>query len=340
MGRCVVTPTQRNKATALKLWQVLDSDPDGAGPLLDHVVHWEGPAPVGPQTSGAAIIDGLFAPLKAAIPNLARQTHIFMGGRSDASETGEDGAEWVAGTGYLTGRAAGPVFGIPATGHDLRIRWAEFLRFDDAGHITYAQTILDLVDWCDQIGLPILPHPRGERHVYPAPTGYDGVLIDPQDEKIGKATLKLGRELIFGGLNAFDESDLSSMGMARFFHPNLKWYGPGGIGACLSLEEFETRHQKPWLVAFPDRKVLHLDSLFAEGRMLAASGPRGVIATHTGPYLDQPATGAQLEVSGIDFWLRDGKAFTENWVFVDMIHLFAQMGVDLLARIPDQKAVA
>jgi len=27
----------------------------------------------------------------------------------------------------------------------------------------------------------------------------------------------------------------------------------------------------------------------------------------------------------------------ENWVFVDMVHLFRQMGVDLMARIPRRK---
>ena len=236
------------------------------------------------------------------------------------------------------GRAQSCVFGNPATDRDLRIRWGEFLRFDDQGNVTHAQTIWDFVDWFDQIGLSVLPRPRGALHVYPAPTAYDGVLADPQAGQASDMTRQLGRDLIFGGLNTFDESDLSSMGMARFFHPTIKWYGPGGIGACLSLSEFETLHQRPWLVAFPDRKVMHLESLFAEGRMLAASGPTGVIATHTGPYLGHPASGARIEVSGLDFWLRTDGKFTENWVFVDMIHLFQQMGVDLFARAAGQAA--
>ncbi|MEX0371746.1 MAG: ester cyclase [Tateyamaria sp.] len=157
--------------------------------------------------------------------------------------------------------------------------------------------------------------------------------MGPQPDYETRHTLAFGRDFIFGGLNRFDESDLSSMGMARFFHPNIKWYGPGGIGACLSLPEFETLHQQPWLNAFPDRKVMHLESLFAEDRLLAASGPMGVVATNTGPYLGHPASGARIEVSGLDFWLRSGDQFSENWVFVDMVHLFEQMGVDLFARM-------
>jgi hypothetical protein len=30
---------------------------------------------------------------------------------------------------------------------------------------------------------------------------------------------------------------------------------------------------------------------------------------------------------------RDGGMFTQNWVFVDMIHLFGQMGYDLMAKV-------
>ncbi|MEL7090978.1 MAG: hypothetical protein AAFN94_04510 [Pseudomonadota bacterium] len=329
-------PNQRNKETALALWAALDADPAAAEPMLRAVEAWQGPAPFGLMGSGAEVVATMFAPLRAALPDLRRQVHVFLGGVSSAHEDGgSDGGAWVAGTGYYTGHAVAEVFGIPATDTPLRIRWGEFLRFDASGRIVQAQTIWDFVDWFDQIGMPVLPQPRGASHVYPAPTGYDGVLTGPQDTQNGAATLKLGRGLIFGGLNSFDESDLSSMGMARFFHPNIKWYGPGGIGACLSLTEFEELHQQPWLIAFPDRKVMHLESLFAEDRLLAASGPRGVVATHTGPYLSHAASSARIEVSGLDFWLRDGDQFTENWVFVDMIHLFAQMGVDLFARMKD-----
>jgi hypothetical protein len=39
-------------------------------------------------------------------------------------------------------------------------------------------------------------------------------------------------------------------------------------------------------------------------------------------------------VNGLDFWRRRSDLFIENWVFVDMLHLFRQFGVDLLGRIP------
>ena len=35
----------------------------------------------------------------------------------------------------------------------------------------------------------------------------------------------------------------------------------------------------------------------------------------------------------MDFWRRENDPLVENWIFVDMIKLFQQFGVDLLQRI-------
>lgn len=338
---------QAHKQQVLAYWAAIDAAaPDdmvaAASAHLPEHFCWKGPAPLGQINGPKDLATQALAPLKQAIPDLKRQTHMFMGGQS-SDHIGDDAkdAYWVAGTGYLTGTASESFLGIPATGHPLRIRWSEFIRFKDKVMVE-SQVILDFVDWFDQIDLPVLPAPRGAQHVYPAPTGFDGLLIEPQNNDDTAHTLKLGNGLLYGALNGFDQNALASMGMADYFHPNLKWYGPGGIGACLSLTEFEQLHQQPWLIAFPDRKVVGIESLFAEGRLLAASGVAGVEATHTGPYLGEHASGANLKISGIDFWLRCGDQFTENWVFVDMIDLFNQMGVDLFDRmitLHDQKAL-
>ncbi len=329
---------QSNKAQVLDYWAATDSAPieemaTVTARYLPENFRWKGPAPLGEIRGPAALAEQVLIPLKQAIPNLTRQTHLFMGGQS-VNHVGEDARDafWVAGSGYLHGTATGEFLGIPATERPLRIRWIEFIRFSGE-EMVESQLIYDFVDWFEQVGIAVLPPSRGIAHVYPAATGFDSVLRDAQPAQDTELTLQLGHSLLYGGLNGFDQDNLSSMGMADYFHPNLKWYGPGGIGACLSFSEFEQWHQQPWLVAFPDRKVVGLESLFAEGRLLACSGVAGVRATHTGPYLGQPATGVSLEISGIDFWLRSGEQFTENWVFVDMIDLFAQMGIDLFARM-------
>jgi hypothetical protein len=46
------------------------------------------------------------------------------------------------------------------------------------GKIIVSQMILDFVDWFEQIGISFLPTSQGVANVYPAPTGFDGLLED------------------------------------------------------------------------------------------------------------------------------------------------------------------
>ena len=327
-----------HKAKLATLWSRLDGAlpiaPARLSDVFDNNLNWRGMDPVGELNGIEEFMEGFWLPLRHAFTDFTRQTHILMAGQSNGrvDGTGTEG-DWVAATGYFTGRMSGNFLNIPASNSLVRVRWGEFARFEQ-GRICYVQYMIDLIDWCEQIGIPLLPKSRGVPFVYPAPTATLGVDHPPPAPDETERTLKLGRELIFGGLNVFDEEDLASMGMRRFFHPNLKWYGPGGINACLSLTEFEDFHQQPWLTAFPDRKVQNLESLFADGPFLAGSGISGVHMTHTGTYLGYRPSNKSLEVNGLDFWLRTGNQFTENWVFVDMVGLFRQMGYDIFT--PDQ----
>lgn len=66
--------------------------------------------------------------MREAFPDLTRQTHIAMGGRSQGKADGsDDGAWWVGGSGYLVGTQIKDVFGIPVRNQTLRLRWGEFL---------------------------------------------------------------------------------------------------------------------------------------------------------------------------------------------------------------------
>jgi predicted ester cyclase len=54
--------------------------------------------------------------------------------------------------------------------------------------------------------------------------------------------------------------------------------------------------------------------------------------THRGDYLGTPATGRAMTCRVMDFWRVQDGTIRENWVLLDLIDLFAQMGVDLLAK--------
>lgn len=334
------TTHQQNKQAVWSYWLALDQAGHEATLAvaerhLSPDSTWHGPAPLPDLRGPQAFVSGYWAPLKRALPDLTRHPHVFMGGRSNGrvdGDTRRDGHAWVSGTGVFTGTFANDYLGIPATGRPVSIRWGECCRME-AGRIVQTYLLLDLVDLMQQAGIEVLPPSRGRDGLYPPPATGDGILHAEQDATESAHSLAHIRRFIFEGLNRFDKTELGSMGMASFFHPQVQWYGPGGIGACLSLKEFEDLHQRPWLVAYPDRKVQDLTALFAEGSYSGGPGWAGVVATHTGPYLDAPATGRRVVFNGMDWWKREGEQYVENWVFVDMVHLFRQFGIDLFERM-------
>lgn len=329
---------QANKKLVYDFWAAIEtgSEDDVFESCLTAMtpdMPWNGPDPINALLGPQAFARDFWLPFRAAFSNPRRESHLFFGGRSNGrKDGGKDGRMWVCGTGYFTGIFAHDWLGIPANSTEVRIRWGEFCLVEN-GRIAAVYFLLDLVDLMRQAGFDVLPADRGAEGVWPAPREDNGVLLTAQDGAESEKTLDLIRRFLFESLNVYDEESLESMGVANYFHPGVQWYGPGGIGACDGLREFEDLHQRHWLHAFPDRSVQDLDCLFAESGYTGGSGWAAVHATHKGQYLDYPATGRRLVVNGLDFWRREGDQFTENWVFVDMVHLFRQFGVDLFDRI-------
>jgi len=328
---------QSNKKLVLDLWHDLEkADVKSAfsavaGSFHENVI-WHGFEPLGSVYGAAAVVDEFWAPLLRSFPELSRETFVFLAGESNGRIDGNpalDARNWVTGTGLFHATFSEDYLGIKASGKAVSLRWGEFCCIDNK-QIVEIYFLIDLIDLMEQVGINVLPPSRGKSGIYAAPAAADGVLLTSSHHGQSLYSRQHLRQFIFDGLNAFDQDSLASMGMAEYFHADVKWYGPGGIGACLSFREFEQLHQRPWLTAFPDRSVRNLDALFAEGAYSAASGWSGVKGTHTGRYLNCPATGNPVEFNGLDWWKREGEVYSENWVFVDMIHLFKQLGVDLM----------
>ncbi len=330
---------QQNKQRVRDFWQGLESADAGQyqqtiSRFCDADLIWHGPAPINELQGAEAVSRQFWQPLVHAFPDIKRDTFIFMGGQSNGRVDGDmsrDGHTWVSGTGTFTGTFRHDYLTIAATGKAVKIRWGEFCKIQQ-DKITEIFCLLDLVDLMQQAGIHVLPPALGKDGRYPAPHAGDGMLHESQDASTSAYSLEHIRRFIFDGLNNYDQRALSSMGVADFFHPEIQWYGPGGIGACDGLQAFEHCHQQPWLTAFPDRLCGNIDALYAEGCYTAAAGWGDVKATHAGEYKGVAATGNPIAFNGLDWWKRDGDLFMENWVFVDMIHLFRQFGIDLLAH--------
>ena len=327
--------TSELQAAKATVWQALMALPgpdfaDTCAALLSHDCAWHGPHPINTLVGPQAVAEGFWAPLQAAFADLERRPDIFFAGHWDARFGGDPGL-WVCCTGHYLGTFSADWLGIAATGEPASLRFGEFYRVVD-GRIAEARIILDVVDLARQAGQPILPPSAGLALLTPGPRLHDGLLRSPADPAHGQRSLDQVEAMI-GGLMRYDESNLASMGMRAHWHPDMMWYGPGGIGTTRGIGGFERHHQAPFLHAFPDRKGGTHRARIAEGAFVASTGWPSVRATHSGEYLGVPASGAAIQMRVMDWWRCEAGLLVENWVFIDLPHLMLQVGVDLMARL-------
>lgn len=323
---------QAGKGRLLETWDAINGTGDAGrqAALLAGLFHddadWNGPHPINALSGGAGVLAGFWQPLATAMPDLERGFDICIAGRF------KDG-DWVASTGHYTGTFTAPWLGIPPTGGVATLRYGEYLRFED-GRVREAYVILDLPDLLRQAGIPPFAFAMGTEDRVPGPATRDGVVLAPQDGAETAKSLALVEAMI-AGLMQYDGRTLDSMGMERFWDVRrMMWYGPAGIGTCRGLKGFQDVHQRPFLAAFPDRKGGNHKCRIGEGAYVASTGWPSVRATHSGGgFLGLPPTGRPIGMRVMDFWRREGDLLLENWVFIDLIDLLLQMGIDVLGRL-------
>ena len=135
-------------------------------------------------------------------------------------------------------------------------------------------------------------------------------------------------DLVRGMYDALNAQDLDAHD--RYWTEDMIWHGPPGFGDVYGREAFKNEVMKPFYKAFPDYHVKN-DIEFADETWVAATG--FLTATHKASWMGLAPTGRKMRMRFSDFWLvRDGK-LSENWVMVDHIEAFRQLGVDLLKSI-------
>ncbi|MDU8943424.1 ester cyclase [Ovoidimarina sediminis] len=289
----------------------------------DAVVHMAFPFErrAGPE----ALFDAGFASLYAAFPDLERRETIRMAGRDGA------GQMWVGVCGAYVGTFAAPFLGIPPTKRAAAMRFHEFFRVEE-GRVVEVQALWDIPELMMQAGVwPLVPPLGREWHV-PGPMTQDGLTISGD----GARALGIVDDMLTAlGRNADGEA---AMDLPRYWHPRCAWYGPSGIGTARGISGFRRQHQIPFLNAMPDRRGgVEAGHLFGEGNYVGYTSFAGMRATLSGGgWLGLPPTGAELTIRSLDFWRVEGDLIRENWVLVDMLHVYDQLGVDVFARMEER----
>ena len=128
----------------------------------------------------------------------------------------------------------------------------------------------------------------------PGPLEGDGVLLEAQPKAESDKSLRLVEEMIFGGLNKYDQKSQDSQGLERFWHPHMMWHGPVGIGSTYGMDEFKKNAQGPIVRAFPDRKGVGHQARIAEGRFAGSTGWPSLAGTHLSEYMGWEPTGEKI----------------------------------------------
>lgn len=318
---------QTNKAIVWEFWQKLnDSKANAVANVIrsyvDEDVSWHGPHPINDLHGVDALVSGFWQPLLQSFPDLQRTCDIFIGGHT----------HWVGAIGYFTGTFANDWLGIPATGRQIRIPFGELSAVYE-GKIRLTYIIPDVLDVIRQAGFPLVPPALGKEGALTTPMTGDGVLLTPHDgdDVEGARTLSLAKTMC----RALDSPECETFWNAG----TMMWYGPSGIGALHTYQEFEELHCVPFSHAFPGYGSIYSGVHVAEigeGNYAAWVGWPSIRNFHGGAYLGCPPSGNVAEWRLMDFYRREGDEIIENWVPVDMLHLFLTMGVDLLEKLKSE----
>jgi predicted ester cyclase len=283
--------------------------------------------PFGDLGGGAALYDTAYAPLLAAMPDLERRDMIVMAG------TTPEGQDWVGCMGNYMGSFRAPFLGIPPTGHLAHMRYHEFFRIED-GRITEMQAIWDIPELMMQASAwPMAPQ-LGAFLCTPAPMSGDGLAIEGDGQAAMDHVIAMLTDLCkFPG-----NPDPAIMRLSRYWHPHFNWYGPAGIGTARGISGFRTWHQGPFLRGMPDRKLDAMGDLMShwvgEGDYVCETGWPNMRLTLSGDgWMGIAPSGTEILLRSLDFWRLEGGLIRENWVLVDILDAYRQLGVDVLGRM-------
>ena len=89
-----------------------------------------------------------------------------------------------------------------------------------------------------------------------------------------------------------------------------------------------------FLNSFPDRDYAYNQAVISKNQYASLVGWKSVIATHLGSgWLGLAPTGKVIHMRLSDFYRIEKGRIQQNWVLIDIIHIFEQLGVDLFDMI-------
>ena len=271
------------------------------------------------------LFEGAYKPLLAAIPDLERRDFIVMAGQSE-------GNNWVGCAGFYTGVFEQPWLDIPPTQHVVAMRYHEFFRFEN-DQVVEMQALWDIPQLMMQANAWPMTPSLGVEWLVPGPATQDGLITPPYN----KAKADESVQLVLDMLTALGRSHqgVDAMELDRYWHPKMCWYGPAGIGTNRRISGFRNCHQIPFLKAMPDREaILSEGALLGDCDYVGFTAWPGMRMTISGDgWLGIAPSHQEITMRSLDFWRCENGLIRENWVLIDLLHVYDQIGVDVFSRM-------
>ena len=295
---------------------------------LSGEMQFHGPAPIERADGITGFQEIVLEPLRRSMPTATKRPYLFLGGIYQD-------AIWVAATGNIVGEMEQPWLGIPIGPGERKLRFGEFYRIEH-GRVAEIRCLFDIPGLAAQAGIELLPKFDGASQIPDGPANGIAVVRDSRESSETELTRRLVTDMITGGCNRLVGSDLSSQQLDQYWHEDMAWHGPWGVGSSYGMDEYYRFAQGPSVRSFPGRKGSWPKLAFpVEGEVAAFTGWPGLIGEFTGePFRGIQPTNGPIGQTVMDFYLRRQDRLLENWVLIDLIKFAADCGVDLLAKLP------
>lgn len=294
---------------------------------------YDGFHPINKLVGRKEIAEGYYKPYLTSFPDADKHLHFLFAGEFD-------GKEWVVTGGNLVGNFMEEFVGIPPTGLCTWVRFAEFFEVED-GKIVQSKMIFDLISLLRQCGYQFLPA-IGPEIIIPGPSTNDGVILGESDPELSLKSVTLTESMCNQGLtdelhhmekSIYPNEDTMNS-MRKYWHEDMIWYGPDGIGTGKGIYGFEYVHELPWELSMSNINHGNHFSRFAENNFVASGGYPSIYCTHTGSEIfGIPASNKDITVRDFNFWRIESEKIIEDWCILDVAHILHQLGVDVIERV-------
>ena len=286
-------------------------------------------------------IEKFWNPLFDAFPDIERRENIILGGSfRDKVQVGSYST--------LSGFFLKPWLGIKPNFKMINLKCCEIHEIKNE-RIIESHILIDVMDFLRQADKWVINPSRGSEGAWLPPFNTEGVNFFEEDMSKSKNSLQqalsMNRSLDIKPEKENISKDelrqrLINHPQKEFWHKDMIWYGPCGIGTSRSLEGFVDMHQLPFRKSFSERNYWELGHYceIGDGKFSLCGGWYSLKAKYgSNDWLGYTADNQDVVMRVMDFYHHDEGLIRENWVPIDIVHILKQIGIDVFEKIKNTK---